>query len=207
MPSQFHLSPASRPRRLSPERATQHLDALVRLAYALCGSRQDAEDVVQDVFVRVLSRPRLMLGGHELSYLSRCVRNELHSRWRQAGRRPRSVALHDDDGHATPAGDPVVHLQAREVYAAIADLPDQYRDAVALVDVAGLSYHEAAGLLAVPVGTVMSRLYRGRARVVAAVEGAASPAAARRVVQARPADRPRRRECRRPRGVLLCDCS
>src|SRR3954447_3099380 len=140
MHSQLSLSVPPRPRRLSAERAVSHADALVRLAYALCGSQHDAEGIVQDVFLRVLARPRLMLGD-ELAYLSRCVRNEVRSRWRQSSRRPRSVALLDDDaGAAAPVGCPVGHLEAQEVFSAIAQLPDAYRDVLALVDVAGLSY-------------------------------------------------------------------
>jgi RNA polymerase sigma-70 factor (ECF subfamily) len=68
-------------------------------------------------------------------------------------------------------------MAAREVYAAIAALPEAYRDVVASVDVAGLSYAEAAGALDVPIGTVMSRLYRGRARVAAQLTAASRPAA------------------------------
>src|SRR4051812_44609190 len=110
MPSQLSLSLPPRPRRLSPERAVAHVGALVRLAYALCGSQHDAEDIVQDVFLRVLARPRLMLGD-ELAYLSRCVRNEARSRWRLASRRPRSVALLDEDAAGAAAvGSPVDHL-------------------------------------------------------------------------------------------------
>jgi RNA polymerase sigma-70 factor (ECF subfamily) len=60
-------------------------------------------------------------------------------------------------------------LAAREVFEAIAALPEDQRDVVAAVDVAGLSYQEAAGALEVPIGTVMSRLYRGRNRVAQAV--------------------------------------
>jgi RNA polymerase sigma-70 factor (ECF subfamily) len=60
-------------------------------------------------------------------------------------------------------------LAAREVFSAIAALPDDQRDALAAVDVAGLSYQEAADALEVPVGTIMSRLYRGRNRVAEAV--------------------------------------
>jgi RNA polymerase sigma-70 factor (ECF subfamily) len=67
-------------------------------------------------------------------------------------------------------------LEAREVLAAIAALPAGQRQAVAMVDVIGLSYAEAAAVLGVPPGTIMSRLYRGRARVAAAVGGSRRPA-------------------------------
>jgi RNA polymerase sigma-70 factor (ECF subfamily) len=171
-----------RPRRLSAERAVSHIDALVRLAHALCGSRHEAEDVVQDVYLRVLSRPRFMLGD-ELAYLSRCVRNEVRTRWRRTRRQPRTVAMPDEEalGAAADAA-PQERVEAREVVAAIAELPDAYRDAVALVDVAGLSYQEAADVLEVPVGTIMSRLYRGRTRIVRAIGGETEYPAASRVL-------------------------
>lgn len=70
---------------------------------------------------------------------------------------------------ARASASPVAVLAARDVYAAIAALPDDQRDVVAAVDLAGLSYLEAAALLAIPAGTVMSRLYRGRNRVAAQV--------------------------------------
>jgi RNA polymerase sigma-70 factor (ECF subfamily) len=70
---------------------------------------------------------------------------------------------------AWAAASPVEIVAAREVFAAIAALPEDQRDVVAAVDVAGLSYAEAAQTLGVPAGTVMSRLYRARARVAESV--------------------------------------
>jgi RNA polymerase sigma-70 factor (ECF subfamily) len=66
-------------------------------------------------------------------------------------------------------GDPEAAAHASEVYAAIVELPDHLRDVVAAVDVAGLTYAEAAQTLRIPDGTVMSRLYRARARLAGAL--------------------------------------
>ena len=62
-------------------------------------------------------------------------------------------------------GDPVLSALAGEVYGAVSDLPDHHRDVVAAVDLAGMSYDEAARLLGIPIGSVMSRLYRARDRL------------------------------------------
>ncbi len=158
------------PRRLDPKRASDQLDRLYRLAVVLCGSQHEAEDVVQDVYVRILSRPRFLRRGDDFAYLARCVRNEISNRRRRPARQPVSVALLDDepDHEAVNASADDI-ISAREVHEAIRALPESFRDVVVLVDVAGLSYRETADQLDIPVGTVMSRLYRGRRDVVRAV--------------------------------------
>jgi RNA polymerase sigma-70 factor (ECF subfamily) len=153
---------------LDPEGLPDHIDRLYRAAYALCGSRQDAEDLVQDTYARVLRRPRIVHGDADIYYLRRALRNTFLSQRRAAARRPRSadvaldeLALPDRSGSADPAS----ATEAREVFAAIAALPDDYRDALVAVDVAGLSYGQAARLLGTREGTITSRLYRARRKV------------------------------------------
>ena len=155
---------------LEPGALGDHLDRLYRAAWALCGSREDAEDLVQETYARVLAKRRV-IGSDEaaLAYLLRVMRNTFVSQLRTRGRRPATVT---DEGRAEPAagtGSPEDALAAREVFAAISQLPDGLRDAVVAVDVLGLSYGEAAKALRVPAGTIMSRLSRGRSRVAAAV--------------------------------------
>jgi RNA polymerase sigma-70 factor (ECF subfamily) len=156
---------------LDPERLGDHLDRLFRAAWALCGRREDAEDLVQETYARVLAKPRMLRNDDDLGYLLRVLRNTFLTQRRDAARRIAPVALPEDPGvvedHA--AVDPEAALAAREVYAAVAALPDDYRDAVVAVDVAGLSYREAAKLLRTREGTIMSRLYRGRQRVIRTV--------------------------------------
>jgi RNA polymerase sigma-70 factor (ECF subfamily) len=160
-------------RPLDPARFGDHLDRLYRAAWALCGSREDAEDLVQETFARVLGRPRLLHRDDDLGYLLRTLRNTFLTQRRNEGRRLRPAPLLDElDVVADPrARQPEAALEAAELYAAIAALPDDYRDVLVAVDVAGLSYKEAARALRIPDGTVMSRLYRARQEVVRRVDG------------------------------------
>ena len=160
---------------LDPDRLPDHIDRLYSAAWALCGSQQDAEDLVQDTISHVLRRPRILRGDEDgdIYYLLRALRNTFFSQRRAAARRPRSadVALEDLDLADTSSGaaDPPAATEAREVYGAIAALPDVYRDALVAIDVAGLSYREASRLLRVREGTVTSRVYRARGRVAASI--------------------------------------
>jgi len=160
------------PRRLDPESVVAHLPRLYRAARAWTDSRDEAEDLVQETCLRVLSRPRLLLNEDEIGYLMRALHNTLVSQRRAAGSRPRLVALDaDPDGEdvalAAPGSgaDPVEALENADLYAAIAELPVEFRDALVAIDVAGLSYKEAAHALGVPMGTVTSRLFRARDRL------------------------------------------
>ena len=157
---------------LRPEALSGHTDRLFRAAWAMCGSREDAEDLVQETFVRVLSKRRVIASDlDEVPYLLRALRNTFVSTLRTKGRRAKTTTLDDGDARlvAGPATSPSAMTEAREVFAVIASLPEEYRDVVVAVDVLGLSYAETADAFKVPEGTVMSRLYRGRARVAKAV--------------------------------------
>jgi RNA polymerase sigma-70 factor (ECF subfamily) len=162
------LSPREQPAS-APDtvRLGDHLDRLYRAAYAYVGTQHEAEDLVQETYARVLSRPRQMTPGRELGYLLTALRHTFIDIRRR--RRPDVTGL-DEMVSAVPdsraSARPDHNLAAREVYAAIAALPEPYREAVAAVDLVGLAYREAAELFGVPIGTVMSRLYRGRAQLV-----------------------------------------
>jgi RNA polymerase sigma-70 factor, ECF subfamily len=141
-----------------------HIDRLFRAAWALCGSREEAEDLVQETFARVLSRPRLLRKDDDLGYLLRTLRNTFLTGLRTADRRPVTESLDlrvdrlEDNGTLGPER----AAEARELYAAIAGLPDKCRDALVSVDVLGLSYKEAAAALGVRPETITSRLFRAR---------------------------------------------
>ena len=159
--------------RLDPELLGDHVGRLYRAAYGLCGSRQDAEDLVQDTFERVLRRPRFVRRDQDLAYLMRVLRNT----WISSGRIRRVVAVPLDEEALDPAlsgGDPVVAqvVEGGAVYEALRGLTEPLREAVVAVDVVGLSYRDAARALGVKEGTIMSRLHRARSQIAAALEAA-----------------------------------
>jgi RNA polymerase sigma-70 factor (ECF subfamily) len=161
------------PRRLEPDRLVEHLPRLYRAARAWTRSREEAEDLVQETYARVLARPRLIRGEDEVGYLLRALRNTLISQRRAASRRPVTTELVDDAQLGSRASDdPAEAAETRQVFAAIAELPDEFRDALVAVDIAGLSYPEAARALGVPEGTLTSRLFRPRDRGAGRLSGA-----------------------------------
>jgi RNA polymerase sigma-70 factor (ECF subfamily) len=156
------------PHVLDANRLGDHLDRLYRAALGLTGSPADAEDLVQDVCVRVLAKPRLVSGGDDLGYLLRVLRNTFISNHRTAARRPSTATAPEDlERFEANTSDPERAYDARELYARIADLPDHQRDALVAVDLLGLSYKEAAATVGVPTGTIMSRLFRARQALAA----------------------------------------
>ncbi|MGD0453802.1 MAG: RNA polymerase sigma factor [Solirubrobacteraceae bacterium] len=154
-------------RTLDPQSLTQHVDRLYRAAWALCGSREDAEDLVQETFARVLSRPRVLHGDDELYYLMRVLRNTFLTSLRTASRRPVTAAAIEDVVAADPkpTSRPEQAYEVQEIYATIAELPDSFRLALVAVDVLGLSYKEAARALRVREATLTTRLFRARKQV------------------------------------------
>ncbi|HWE13806.1 MAG TPA: RNA polymerase sigma factor [Solirubrobacteraceae bacterium] len=153
-------------RLLDPKLLGQHLDGLYRAAWALCGSREDAEDLVQDTFARVLARPRL-IHGDERGYLMRALRNTFYSRLRTDSRRPQTAATLDDLQPPDPrtVHQPEQAIEVKEVLEAIAALPEDFRLAIVAVDVLGLSYAEAGRALDAREATITTRLYRARQRI------------------------------------------
>jgi RNA polymerase sigma-70 factor, ECF subfamily len=152
---------------LDPEVLHEHTDRLYRSAWALCGSREDAEDLVQETFARVLARPRVLRGGEELYYLMRVLRNTFLTSRRTASRRPVSVAELEDAVVADPRpmGQPEHALEVQEVFETIAELPEAFRLTLVAVDVLGLSYREAGRALGVREATITTRLFRARKQV------------------------------------------
>lgn len=170
---------APRPDREDFERAAlEHLDGLYGLALKLTRSGPDAEDLVQDTMVRALRFfERFEAGTNLRAWLFTVLTNTFYNRIRKE-RQDRALASESTAGEhydrfmsaATMAGrDPDPGLldtvSSRQLRDALEALPEDFRLAVLLCDVHGFSYKEMAEVLGCPIGTVMSRLYRGRQRL------------------------------------------
>lgn len=166
------------------EEVLPHLDALYSAAVRYTHDRTDAEDLVQDAMARAYASFHQYEPGTNLrAWLYRILSTTFISRWRKAQRRPQEVAAEqegDDDGEdssfslfdrlaasTSQAAEREVleRLTDDEVREALAELPESFRMAVYLADVEGFRYAEIAEIMDTPVGTVMSRLHRGRARL------------------------------------------
>ena len=162
----------SRDREFS-ETALPHLPALARVAMALAGNEADADDLVQETYLRAYKHWHTFERGSDCRrWLSTICRNAfLEQRRREA----RSVAVEDQELESLAAAR--LHNQARAsgvdqmfsrldlgpaISTAIAALEPPFRDVVVLADVEGFTYEEVAEALGIPVGTVRSRLYRAR---------------------------------------------
>jgi RNA polymerase sigma-70 factor (ECF subfamily) len=165
------MSTATAHERLAPARIADHRVRLYRAAYALCGERHDAEDLVQDTFERVLRRPRFVRRDRDLAYLLRVLHHTWAAQAKTAARRRTHPAPPEDfesvpDEHAAQQ----IALDARLAYAAMAELSEPLRATIVAVDIVGLSYKEAARSLQTRTGTIMSRLFRAREQLAAALE-------------------------------------
>lgn len=160
-------------RTLDPAHLGDHLDRLYRAAWGLCGSREDAEDLVQETYARVLRKPRLLRSSDDLGYLLRVLRNTYFSSRRAAQRRPRPDPLPDelDLLEDRSAVAPQAALEASELYGLIAELPDPFRETLVAIDLLGLSYREAARALRVREATITTRLHRARLRLASLLDG------------------------------------
>lgn len=152
---------------LDPHQLPQHTDRLYRAAWALCGSREEAEDLVQETFAKVLEKRRVVRGGSDIAYLLTGLHNTFISSRRAAGARPQLAAVDAEEVHAPAVrAHPEVSARIREIFAAVAALPEDFRAAVVAVDVAGLSYAEAARSLGVKESTLATRVHRARTELI-----------------------------------------
>jgi RNA polymerase sigma factor (sigma-70 family) len=174
LPSPSSPAPRMRPLVLDGSHLPEHLVRMERVARSLCASDRradaDADDLVQETLERVLRRPRRIHGDAGAYLLQALRRTHLDRRRAQKARIatvPEPEGFEAPDPHA--ADRMTLRSQARAIVEAIGALPAAYRDAVLALDVAGFSAREASRATGVPAGTLESRAYRGRARVMAAV--------------------------------------
>jgi RNA polymerase sigma-70 factor (ECF subfamily) len=146
------------------EVARDHGRFMYTVAYRLAGNDEDAQDLVQEALIRVKRGLERYEPGSLEGWLARIVTNVFLDEVRRRRRRP-THALPDDPERVlppSPGADEVSTQLSDDVQAALAALPDEFRVAVVLCDVADQSYEQIAASLGVPVGTVRSRLHRGR---------------------------------------------
>ncbi|MGH1503996.1 MAG: sigma-70 family RNA polymerase sigma factor [Acidimicrobiales bacterium] len=164
-------APAAAPPRVPTweEVADTHGRFIYSLAYRLTGNHHDAQDLVQDVLLRVRRGLRTYKPGNFEGWLSRITTNAFLDRTRAKKRRP-TQALPDDPDRVIE-GSPGVEAEMAQrdlpdhLQQLLGQLPPDYRAPVVLKDVLGYSYEEIAAQLDIPMGTVRSRIHRGRARL------------------------------------------
>jgi RNA polymerase sigma-70 factor (ECF subfamily) len=156
------------------EVVTQHSARVYRLAYRLTGNPHDAEDLTQEVFVRVFRSLSTYTPGTFEGWLHRITTNLFLDQARRKAK-IRFDALGEDADQRMPGRMPSPDSQMADgmldddIEAALADLPPEFRAAVVLCDIEGLSYDEIADVLGAKLGTVRSRIHRGRKMLRAAL--------------------------------------
>lgn len=154
--------------------ALVHLDALYRTAHRLTGRPEEAEELVQDTYLKAYRAfHQFQKGTNCRAWLYKILRNTLATRYEKRSREPAGVSL-DDVEPFLGADDPDLGMNADtyermlgrvledDVRDALLALPEPYRMVVILADLESLAYREIAEIVDVPIGTVMSRLFRGR---------------------------------------------
>ncbi len=170
----------ARRERLADEALT-HLDALYRTALRLTRNPQDAEDLVQDTYLRALrALDQFQEGTNLRAWLFKILTNGFINQYRRRVRSPRSESIDGvedfylyqhliDSGLQPAASEPerevLERLVDEDIIRALEELPVPFRQVVLLADVEGFSYKEIADILGIKIGTVMSRLHRGRRRL------------------------------------------
>lgn len=161
-------------RRLDPQSLGQHLDALYRAAWALCGSREDAEDLVQETFAKALAASGGFRPGTNLNaWLRRIMMNTFISGYRKRRAEPMFVTGEATSSHLLcaesrdgSAEDQVIgRLLDAALTTALRALPARHRLVVYLADLQGLGYEQISALTGIPLGSVKSCLHRARYRL------------------------------------------
>jgi RNA polymerase sigma-70 factor, ECF subfamily len=149
-------------------------DQVYRVARHLSGSREEAEDLVQETYARAFRSWRSFQPGTNLrAWLLRILTNLNIDRGRRTQRAPQTTPLEandyylydklaEADGGGSDEERVVERLSQDDIVSALSAVPHDFRDVIVLVDIGDFSYQDAAQILDIPIGTVMSRLHRGR---------------------------------------------
>ncbi len=167
------LAEEARDRVRFEEEALELADQMYRVARRLVGSREEAEDLVQDAYARAFRSWRSFRPGTNLrAWLFRILTNLNIDRGRREQRAPDTQPIEEGDyylynrleenGAAGDMDEVVERLSQDSIVHALSAVPHNFRDVIVLVDIGDFSYQDAAQILDIPVGTVMSRLHRGR---------------------------------------------
>jgi len=152
------------------------IPALRRYARALMRDRASADDLVQDCLERAVSRWHQRRDGDVRAWLFTILHNLAVNQFRKSASRGRHVPIDEtNEDSFGEAASQEQKLMYQDVLAKLARLPEDQREVLLLVAVEDLSYAEAANVLGIPVGTVMSRLSRARERLQQEIEGTAAP--------------------------------
>jgi RNA polymerase sigma-70 factor, ECF subfamily len=173
-PDATRIAAEARDRIRFEEEALGLSDQVYRVARHLAGSREEADDLVQETYTRAFRSWRSYQPGTNLrAWLLRILTNLNIDRGRRAQRTPPMQGLEandyflydrltESDGGPSDEERVVERLSQDDIVAALASVPHDFRDVIVLVDIGDFSYQDAAQILDIPIGTVMSRLHRGR---------------------------------------------
>jgi RNA polymerase sigma-70 factor (ECF subfamily) len=159
--------------------ALPYMDKMYNAALYLCRDPDDAEELVQETFLRAYRAwEQFTPGTNCKAWLLTILHNTFRNLYRSQKRRPQLVefdeALHNPDEPSAGSADPAELIGARvldgEIQQALEQLPEEYLQAIVLVDIEELTYEEAAAVIGRPMGTVRSRLSRGRRLLQRALE-------------------------------------
>jgi RNA polymerase sigma-70 factor (ECF subfamily) len=167
------LAEEARDRVRFEEQALELADQMYRVARRLVSSKEEAEDLVQDAYARAFRSWRSFTPGTNLrAWLFRILTNLNIDRGRREQRTPDTQPIEESDyylynrleenGAADGVDEVVERLSQDSIVHALSAVPHNFRDVIVLVDIGDFSYQDAAQILDIPVGTVMSRLHRGR---------------------------------------------
>jgi RNA polymerase sigma-70 factor (ECF subfamily) len=173
-PDATRLAAEARDRVRFEEEALALADQVYRVARHLAPSKDEAEDLVQETYARAFRSWKSYTPGTNLrAWLLRILTNLNIDRGRRSQRAPQTTALEandyylydklaDSDGGAADEERVVERLSQDDIVSALSAVPHDFRDVIVLVDIGDFSYQDAANILDIPIGTVMSRLHRGR---------------------------------------------